>query len=116
MTEPVRNMAGMIEAFRARIRVLGLTFETVDHVAGLAPGYTAKLMCGMKRPGPVAIQALCGALAIGFVPVVDEEQAAKVQARWAPRKRPLFDPGAPSRRHPERGVTSSGALLAIDDQ
>jgi hypothetical protein len=90
MTEPVRDMAGMIEVFRGRIRELGLTYATVDGLAGLPDGYCAKLMCGMRKLGPITIQALCGALAIGFVPVVDDEQAAKVQGRWEPRKRPVF--------------------------
>ena len=48
-------------------------------------------MCGMKRPGPIAIQAMCGALAIGFVPVIDETQAERMRDRWEPRKRPVFD-------------------------
>jgi len=30
---------------------------------------------------------IAGALAIGFVPVVDDEQVARVCDRWVPRKR-----------------------------
>ena len=95
MTEVmIRDVPGFVEAFRRRIRELGITLETVDHLAGLPSNYTAKVLCGMKRPGPIAIQALCAALAIGFVPVVDEDQAARVRDRWAPRKRPLYGKAA----------------------
>jgi hypothetical protein len=97
MTEiMIRDVAGFVAAFKRRIRELSITFETVDHLSGLPSGYTAKVMCGMKRPGPIAIQALCAALAIGFVPVVDEEQAARVKDRWTARKRPLFGEDASS--------------------
>src|SRR5262245_24218115 len=98
----VRNVPGIVEVFRARIQELGLTYETVDALSGLPQNYCAKIMCGMKRPGPIAIDALCGALAIGFVPVVDENQQALVRDRWVPRKRPLFKPREP---------THHGALL-----
>jgi hypothetical protein len=90
MTEVVRNMADIVEVFRARIRQLGVTYETVDEIAGLPDRYTAKLMTvpAMKRPGPIAIQAICGALAIKFIPAVDEDQVPRVRDRWTPRKRP----------------------------
>ena len=79
----------MVEVFRARIRELGITYETVDELAGLPQNYTSKIMCSMKMPGKIALEALCGALAIGFVPVVDEDQAARLKDRWIPRKRRL---------------------------
>ena len=91
----VRDIPGMIEVFRARILQLGLTHATVDSLSGLPDGYCSKLMCGMKRPGPIAIDALCGALAIGFVPVVDERQQELVRDRWVLRKRPLFGNSEP---------------------
>ena len=96
MTEPMaRDLPGLVAAYRRRIAELGVTHETVDALSGLPAGYTGKLMCGMKNPGPIAIAALCSALAIGFVPVVDEDQAARVRDRWAPRKRPLYGTAAP---------------------
>ena len=116
MTETVRDMAGMVEVFRARIRELGITHETVDAISGMPAGYTSKLMCGMRRLGPIAVQALCGALALGFVPVVDEDQAAKVQGRWEPRKRPLYPTRATYRLAPPAPVTSFGALLPNESQ
>ena len=106
MQKMVRDMPGMIEVFRARIQELGLTHATVDSLSGLPDGYCGKLMCGMRRPGPIAIDALCGALAIGFVPVVDENQQALIRDRWVPRKRPLFGPA-----DPEKTPMHHGALL-----
>jgi hypothetical protein len=87
----IRDMPGMVEVFRDRIRELQITHATVDALSGLPDGYCSKLMCGMKRPGPIAIQAMCGALAIGFVPVIDESQADRMRDRWEPRKRPVYD-------------------------
>ena len=102
-------MPGIVEVFKARIRELGITHQTVDALAGLPDGYVSKIMCGMKNPGPIAIQALCGALAIGFIPVVDLDQQARVRDRWVQRKRPLcnVDPSAEVRR-------PTGALLVED--
>lgn len=85
----IRNMPGIVGAIRARIEELGLTYETVDAISGLPDRYTAKLMCGMRNPGAKAVDMLCGALALGFVAVVDDEQAASVSSRWVRRKRPL---------------------------
>jgi len=48
-------------------------------------GITAKLMSGSKKPGPKSLMLIAGALAIGFVPVVDDEQVARVCDRWVPR-------------------------------
>lgn len=108
MQKLVRNIPGIVDVFRARILELGLTHATVDALSGLPDGYCSKLMCGMKRPGPIAIDALCGALAIGFVPVVDETQQALVRDRWVPRKRPLFGPVEPDKNLPHHGALLEG--------
>jgi hypothetical protein len=92
----VRDVLGFVAAFKRRIRELGITYETADHLSGLPAGYTAKIFAGMKNPGPIAIAALCSALAVGFVMIVDEEQATRVRDRWTPRKRPLFGEDGPT--------------------
>lgn len=85
----LRSQADMLDAYRDRIRELGLAHATVDSISGLPDGYTGKLMCGMKNPGPKAHELLCGALGIAFVVQVDQEAAAKVESRWVKRKRAL---------------------------
>jgi len=97
MTAPIRAVpmlrteADMVEAYRARIRELNISYATVDAISGLPDGYTAKLMSPkpMKGLGEKAIEGLNGALAIGFVPTVDPDQVEKVKGRWAPRKRAI---------------------------
>jgi hypothetical protein len=75
------------DVFRARIALLGLTHAEVDAIARLPAGYCNKILNGKKRPGVVTIERLCGALALGFVPVVDVEREAIVRAQWATRRR-----------------------------
>lgn len=75
----------MIAVWRERIRELDISHQTVDALAGWADGYCSKLMCGLKRPGPLAIALMNGALAMGFRPVIDEAQAELVRDRWIKR-------------------------------
>ncbi|OPH83036.1 hypothetical protein B2M20_08570 [Nitrobacter vulgaris] len=95
----IRSTEDLVAAWRARIRELGITHQTVDAIAGWADGYCSKLMCGMKKPGGLSISLMNAALGLGFVAVVDEIQADRVRGQWEKRKRPLFDP------------THSGTLL-----
>jgi hypothetical protein len=87
----LRTQGEIVEAYRARIRELGISFATVDAISGLPDGYTAKLMSPtpMKRLGEKAIEGLNGALGIGFVVVVDPVQLQKVSGRWTRRKRAI---------------------------
>lgn len=87
----LRTQAEMVEAYRARIRELNISFATVDAISGLPDGYTAKLMSPrpMKGLGEKAIEGLNGALGIAFTVMVDPEQVQRVQGRWAKRKRAI---------------------------
>ena len=85
----LRTDDDLLEAYRARIRELGITHQTVDAIAGWADGWTSKIMCGMKRPGPKTRETLNQTLGMAFVVVEDEEAKARVQARWVQRRRPL---------------------------
>ena len=81
----------MVEAYRARIRELNISYATVDAISGLPDGYTAKLMSPkpMKGLGEKAIEGLNGALGIGFAVAVDADQVQRVRGRWTPRKRAI---------------------------
>lgn len=87
----LRTEADMVEAYRARIRELNISYATVDAISGLPDGYTAKLMSPkpMKGLGEKAIEGLNGALGIGFVSAVDSAQVARVKPRWTKRKRAI---------------------------
>lgn len=87
----LRTEAEMVQAYRDRIRELGLTHATVDAISGLPDGYTSKLMCDppMKNIGAKSRELLNGALGIGFVVAKDPEQIKRVSGRWVRRERPL---------------------------
>lgn len=87
----LRTQADMVEAYRARIRELNISFATVDAISGLPDGYTAKLMAPkpMKGLGEKAIEGLNGALGIGFAVTVDPDQVRRVKGRWVKRKRAI---------------------------
>lgn len=91
MTALIRTAADIVEAYRRRIAELGIAHSTVDAISGLPDGYTSKLLAPtpMKTMSRAAIELLNGALAMGFIVAVDDEQARRVQARWLPRKRPI---------------------------
>jgi hypothetical protein len=82
----------VIRVFRARVRALGLTYETVDAISGLTRGYTQKLLSEPPAAdmGLDAMWAIAGALGIGFVPIVDHRQVALVEGRWVKRKRAAY--------------------------
>lgn len=99
MTSPVRAMPDpvllrtandIVEAYRRRVAELGLTHATVDAISGLPDGYTGKLLAPvpMKTMSRKAIELLNGALGMGFVVAIDEEQVKRVCRRWIQRKRP----------------------------
>jgi hypothetical protein len=74
--------------------VVGLqtTYDSVDQVAGLADRHTSKLICGIKRYGPMSLTATLGALGLALVVVEDTEQFQRIRGRLATR-RPGQRPG-----------------------
>ena len=74
---------------RARFEALGVSFETVDHVAGLPTRYTAKVL-GLqptRRFGQISLTALLGAAGIKLVAFEDLEALDRVRARLVPLER-----------------------------
>jgi hypothetical protein len=73
---------------RARFAALGVSLETVDHIAGLPTRYTAKVI-GLqptRRFGQFSLDGLLGAAGIKLVAFEDTEALARVQGRLAPCK------------------------------
>jgi hypothetical protein len=83
----IRSSADMVAIFRARIARLGLSHFDVDQIAGLADGYTNKILNAKKRPGAKTIEKLCDALALAFEPVVDPEREEIMREQWMKRRR-----------------------------
>ena len=83
---------------RTRFAELGVSFETVNHIAGLPTRYTAKVL-GLqptRRFGQISLTALLGAAGIKLVAFEDTEALARVQGRLAPLQR--VDCGGVTRR------------------
>ena len=74
---------------RTRFAELGVSFETVDHVAGLPTRYTAKVL-GLqptRRFGQISLTALLGTAGIKLIAVEDLEALDRVRARLVPLER-----------------------------
>jgi hypothetical protein len=89
--------AGLIGAIRARINELGITFSTVDQIAGWCDSYSTKLLAppakSSHRPaartlGPMSFGTLLGAVGLKLLVTVDEEATARLKRNgdFMPRK------------------------------
>lgn len=83
----VRSNEDLRTIFRERIVALDLTYEQVDALAGLPRGYTSKVMAGMKRFGPIALEAFMGVTGVMLVAVEDAEALARIGPRFEARRR-----------------------------
>jgi hypothetical protein len=92
-----------VELARARIEELGLTFESVDALAGFPQRYTATLMCGGKAMSVFSFFTLARALALTPVFQHDEAQLADLRRRadWIAfrRKGERYRPKLTTGRH-----------------
>jgi hypothetical protein len=103
MTDP----AGLIEcerefldALRRRQAELGISYETIDGIAGFSPSYTAKLLSGSKRMGQMSMWVILQVL--GFrIALIDDPAAVqriKEHGLFKPLKRRRFNLRSIARR------------------
>ncbi len=74
---------------RARFEALGVSLDTVDHIAGLPTRYTAKVL-GLqptKGFGQISFDALLGAAGVMLIAVEDVQALDRVRARLLPLQR-----------------------------
>ena len=71
---------------RARFTELGVSFETVDHVAGLPTRYTAKVLGpqATRSFGQISLDALLGTAGIKLVAFEDTEALDRIRNRLTP--------------------------------
>jgi hypothetical protein len=88
---PLRSMADVLAALRARRDELGITFETLDAIAGWPCRYGAKLLAPepSKNMGWQSLGLGLGALGTMLIMIEDEEQIRRVQSRWIRRERQI---------------------------
>jgi len=83
----------LLDLLRRRRDDLGLTHETIDHIAGWASGYCSKVLSPepLKGLGEQSLALVLDVLALGIARieiVEDPEQAARMRPRWTRRLRP----------------------------
>jgi hypothetical protein len=84
MTEPLavcRNPTELQLALRARAEQLQLARYTIDGIAGLAEGHSAKLLTDppKKNLGPVSIFSLIAALGLSMALIEDQTRMERIQ-------------------------------------
>ena len=92
----VTNYTGLLDAVRARMAELELTYEILDHLSGVQVGYSSKILGPrpVKAFGPVSLGAIMGASALRIVVEPDEAAAARMRHRWVRRRVPRRVPRA----------------------
>jgi hypothetical protein len=94
-----RNSDDLRAILRARFTELGISFETVDHIAGLPTRYTSKVI-GIQPTrnfGQISLDSLLGAAGIMLIAVPDDAALDRVRARLQPFER-VDTSAAPRRR------------------
>lgn len=69
----------MLAALRQRREQLAMSFEELDDIAGLTPGYSAKLLADppIRGFGPMSMWCLAGALGVAFALVEDKQRRVR---------------------------------------
>ena len=81
----VGNFAELLALLRARVDELNVSREVLDDLSGLQPGYSSKILSGMRGLGRVSLGCFLGAIGCRLQLVVDEQASAPVRDRWTPR-------------------------------
>jgi hypothetical protein len=82
---PIRDHDDLVALVRRRQDELGVACVTIDQIAGVPDGYFSKLMCGIKRFGPISIFLVLAALGLRIRIEEDPDAIAKLRRRWLPR-------------------------------
>ena len=82
----------LVAVLRERRDELNVSHSTIDALAGISEGHFSKIVCErpLKNLGPVSLGAILGALGLGIVKIIideDPQAAARVAGRWVPRRR-----------------------------
>jgi hypothetical protein len=85
----ITDYESLIAAVRARIAEIGISYSTLDFLAGTQVGYSAKILgpTPSKSFGPVSLGCILGALGVRLVLKPDPEAEARMRPRWV-RKHP----------------------------
>lgn len=86
------NYLGLVAALRSRLTELGISYSTLDELAGWTDTYATKLLGEepIKHFGPMSLDAVLGALALKGALIEDEAALERVKRHrdFVPRQRP----------------------------
>jgi hypothetical protein len=74
----VRDYPGLLRQLDRRRQELNMRMEDLDHRSGVQPGYSAKLLVGLRRFGEMSLPCILGALECDLV-VVPRPDAAPIE-------------------------------------
>jgi hypothetical protein len=82
--EPIgiaENYLGLVAALRARVRELGIPYETIDALAGFQERYASKLLAEepLKFMGAMSLDAMLGVLAVKIALIPDPARLEKIK-------------------------------------
>jgi hypothetical protein len=83
----VKGYECLHEIMRLRAEALAMTRESIDELAGLQPGYAAKVLAPrpIKRMGSLSMGLMLPALGMKLVAIVDEEALERLR-RFGPKR------------------------------
>lgn len=78
---PADNYLGLVAAFRARVAELGISYETLDELAGYTARYSSKVLAEepQRHLGVMAFDAMLGALALKIAVIPDPDKLEKIK-------------------------------------
>jgi hypothetical protein len=78
---PADNYLGMIAAFRARVAERGISYETIDELAGWTSRYASKILGEepLRHMGVMAFDAMLGVLALKIAVIPDPAKLEKIK-------------------------------------
>jgi hypothetical protein len=68
----VSDYTQLVQVLDARRRQLGMRMADVDYKSGLQDGYAAKLICGMRKLGPVSLPLMLETLGLEILVTLDK--------------------------------------------
>jgi hypothetical protein len=68
----VNDYTQLVQVLDARRRQLGMRMADVDYKSGLQEGYAAKLICGMRKLGPVSLPLMLETLGLAILVTLDK--------------------------------------------
>jgi hypothetical protein len=106
------DYGAMLEFLKDRMRMCGLTYDSLDALAGLSDGHSSKLMGGamVKMFGIMSLLAVTRALGIKGVFLIDQRAAGQMREHWG---EPVDNRRKASRRYPIGKATIDRVMPAV---